>query len=152
MFFNVSNRISPQMTWVLPAFCWIWAGMILGVSFIATPVKFHALGITMPIALAVGKVTFHLFNTLEWCMFLCVFTLQIFSGSTRKKLLIITAIFLVLAMQTWWLMPALDSRIDLITAGKSEPLSSGYIHWFYVIAECSKVLLILIYAKINIKE
>ena len=140
------------MTWVLPAFCWIWAGMILGVSFIATPVKFHALGITMPIALAVGKVTFHLFNTLEWCLFLCVFTLQIFSGSTRKKLLIITAIFLVLAMQTWWLMPALDSRIDLITAGKSEPLSSGYIHWFYVIAECSKVLLILIYAKINIKE
>jgi ABC-type transport system involved in multi-copper enzyme maturation permease subunit len=33
----------------------LWAGLILGVSFIATPVKFMAQHLTMPVALEIGK-------------------------------------------------------------------------------------------------
>jgi uncharacterized membrane protein len=44
----------------------LWVGSVLGVSFIAAPTKFMASHLTMPVALEVGKVTFHVFNKVEW--------------------------------------------------------------------------------------
>lgn len=130
--------------WLLPAFYFIWAGMILGVSFIATPVKFHAVGLTLPVALAVGKVTFHLFCLIEWGVFLCIVTLIGFSGFTRKNLLGTAPLFIILLLQTFWLLPILDVRIDAIITGASEHTSPGYMHWIYIISECVKVLLVVI--------
>ena len=37
---------------------WLWAGLVLGVSFVATPVKFLAPSLSLADALAVGRVTF----------------------------------------------------------------------------------------------
>ena len=61
----------------LPAIYLIWAGLILGVSFIATPVKFQAPHLTMPVALEVGKATFHLFNMIKWGVIIAVEILKL---------------------------------------------------------------------------
>jgi hypothetical protein len=45
----------------------VWAGMIVGVSFIATPVKFQAPSLTIPVGLEVGRYTYRLFTTVELC-------------------------------------------------------------------------------------
>jgi len=38
---------------------WVWMGIVIGVSFLATPVKFTADSLTRPVALDVGRATFH---------------------------------------------------------------------------------------------
>ena len=43
----------------------LWIGLLLGVSFLATPVKFQAPSLTLPVALDVGRQTFAVFNGVE---------------------------------------------------------------------------------------
>ena len=47
----------------------LWLGLLIGVSFIATPAKFVAASLTLPVAVDVGRVTFAFFNEIEWGMF-----------------------------------------------------------------------------------
>ncbi|WP_442580164.1 hypothetical protein ACSBOB_32705 [Mesorhizobium sp. ASY16-5R] len=42
-----------------------WLGLLLGVSFLATPVKFRALSLDRPIALDVRRVNFAVFSKVE---------------------------------------------------------------------------------------
>jgi hypothetical protein len=44
----------------------IWAGLLLGVSFVATPAKFLAPSLPMTQALDVGRWTFHVLAWTEW--------------------------------------------------------------------------------------
>src|SRR5665648_1182454 len=44
----------------------VWIGMLVGVSFLATPAKFLAPSLTLPVALDVGRHTFSVFNRVEW--------------------------------------------------------------------------------------
>jgi len=69
----------------------LWSGLILGVSFIATPVKFMAQNLTMPVAMEIGKVTFRLFNKLEWGICIIIIVLLFFGKATSKQWLIVTA-------------------------------------------------------------
>ena len=47
---------------------YVWLGLVLGVSFLATPIKFRAKSLTRPVALDVGRTTFHAFGKLEWLL------------------------------------------------------------------------------------
>jgi hypothetical protein len=40
----------------------LWLGLLLGVSFLATPAKFLAPSLALPVALDVGRHTFAVFN------------------------------------------------------------------------------------------
>jgi hypothetical protein len=42
-----------------------WAGFLVGLSFLAMPVKFMAPSLTLPVALDVGRQTFFVFNRSE---------------------------------------------------------------------------------------
>jgi len=44
----------------------VWLGMLIGVSFLATPVKFVVKDLSLPVALQVGQATFGLFTNVEW--------------------------------------------------------------------------------------
>lgn len=57
---------------------YVWLGLVLGVSFLATPIKFRAESLTLPVALDVGSTTFHAFGRLEWL-------LSIIAGETLPK-------------------------------------------------------------------
>lgn len=126
---------------LLPSVYLLWAGLILGVSFLATPIKFQAPNLTMPVALEVGKATFHLFNSVEWGVIILVIILTKISPDIRKKWLMCGVLLVVLSIQSFWLLPALDIRADAVIAG--HPLSSGYLHLFYILIECLKLLLTL---------
>lgn len=129
---------------LLPAIYLIWAGLILGVSFIATPVKFQAPHLTMPVALEVGKATFHLFNIVEWSVIVMASVLTVFLPYTRRKWLALVALATVLIAQSFWLLPILDGRADAVIAGSlSEP---GHHHWVYIVLEVIKLLLTLVAA------
>lgn len=50
---------------LLAALCFVWTGMVLGISFLETPVKFTAPSVTLPIGLDVGLHVFGAFNKVE---------------------------------------------------------------------------------------
>lgn len=45
--------------------CFTWVGMTVGISMIATPIRFTAMSITRPVALDVGRVVFAALNKAE---------------------------------------------------------------------------------------
>ena len=129
---------------ILPAIYLIWAGLILGVSFIATPIKFQAPNLTMPVALEVGKVTFHLFNMIEWSVITAIIILTAMSSNFPKKWLMPVSLLGLISLQTFWLLPVLDVRTDEVIAGGIP--APGHYHWFYVAAEILKLSLTIMAA------
>tara|TARA_B100001750_G_C15237806_1_gene461375 strand:+ start:192 stop:665 length:474 start_codon:yes stop_codon:yes gene_type:complete len=129
---------------ILPAIYLIWAGLILGVSFIATPVKFEAPHLTMPVALEVGIATFHLFNLIEWCVIITAIILTAISSKTSQNWSMAIILLSIIMLQTFWLLPVLDVRADEVIAGGTP--DPGHYHWFYIIAEIFKLVLTIMAA------
>lgn len=118
----------------------IWAGMIVGVSMLATPVKFSAPLLTLPVALDVGRVTFHLFARIEWALAVTL-VLAGLAAPPRLAWLAIGFIVVVVALQAVWLLPALGVRTDAVIAGATPPPSA--LHTWYVVAEAAKTLTLM---------
>jgi hypothetical protein len=120
----------------------LWAGLILGVSFIATPVKFMAPHLTMSVALEIGRATFHVFNKIEWgiCLAVILLTANIYGNSI--KWFIVGGLVSLLLLETFWLLPALDIRAIQIISGEAG--NPGILHLFYIIADILKIAIALI--------
>lgn len=54
-----------NMALLVPTF---WVGILIGISFIATPVKFQATSLKRPVALDIGRATFRFFSRIEWLL------------------------------------------------------------------------------------
>lgn len=118
-----------------------WLGLLFGVSFLATPVKFQAPSLDLPTALEVGHVTFALLAKVEWLMVILLAGSLALGSLTRPRLLVATAVLATVALQSLWLLPILDARIDAIVAGNMpEPT---YHHILYAITEAAKAVLLL---------
>ena len=48
----------------------VWTGMIAGISFLETPLKFRAPGVTLPLGLGIGQLVFRALNKTEWAFFI----------------------------------------------------------------------------------
>ncbi|MCP4476056.1 MAG: hypothetical protein GY821_16160 [Gammaproteobacteria bacterium] len=122
--------------------CIFWAGLVLGISFIATPVKFMAPHLTMPVALEVGKATFHTFNRIEWVMLGLMLIAVCFNTSILRWCLVGSLMFLM-TLETFWLLSALDVRANRVIA-TGEQATPGSLHWFYIIADSLKIIILLL--------
>ena len=119
----------------------VWAGIVIGVSLLATPVKFQAPSLTMPVALEVGRYTFRLLARVELCFLIAVL---IAARIARPRFITAIALVLVAAivlLQRYWLLPALDHRVSQILAGGAISFSTG--HWVYAVMEVAKSALLI---------
>jgi hypothetical protein len=120
----------------------IWAGMILGISFLEAPVKFTAPSLTLAVGLDVGRHVFGAFNKVE-LVFTLLLALCVFVGNARRIIIVyFFLIALLIILQRIWLMPVLDERALIIIAGGVPEGSSPHI--WYVIFEFCKLLLLLL--------
>lgn len=119
----------------------IWLGMVCAIAMEAQ-LKFQAPNITRELGLGIGKLVFMALNRVE--LFLAILLLASFFifVSARKTQIIFSAILLILLAQTFWLIPNLIERIDLITSGQTPPDSP--FHLFYIGFEICKAVLLLI--------
>lgn len=118
----------------------IWAGMSIGVSFLATPAKFGAPSLTLPVALDVGRHTFGVFNPIE--IGLAVIATALAALARRRAILALVALVAtVVALQAVWLLPVLDARVETILAGGAVP--SSPLHALYIGLETAKLLALL---------
>jgi len=131
-------------------YCAVWAGMVIGVSFIATVAKFAAPTLTRPVALDVGRHTFSALAHIEWALFAVLVLLLLAAGINRVRLLMLLLIGAILAAEAIWLFPQLSARTDLVLAGKPLPASS--LHAISVAAESSKVILLALFSVFEIRK
>jgi hypothetical protein len=134
------------MSKAIAAILFVWAGLLLGVSFVATPAKFLAPSLPVAQALDIGRWTFHVLAWIELALVAVVALLLALtwrSGGVRigpaARLVAVAAT--VLAAESLVLRPLLDARVVRIIAGESVPPSPW--HNVYIALEASRLALIL---------
>jgi hypothetical protein len=128
----------------------LWLGLLLGVSFLATPVKFLAPSLALPVALDVGRQTFTAFNRVELVLAVALLAC-VAVGRMRWVGLGLAAILAALvAVQTFWLLPALDARVEIILQGGTPPASG--LHVLYIWADALKGALLVVSAVVGFRR
>ena len=125
---------------------WVWLGMILGVSFLAAPAKFLAESLTLPVALEVGRVTFQLFDRLEW-LWAAALTAVAWRrhrlGALDRRALVTAALVLgIVLVQSAYFLPRLDERVSLVMEGKE--LQPSPLHTLSGVLEVVQAVALLV--------
>ncbi|MYA79882.1 MAG: hypothetical protein F4X39_05065 [Acidobacteriia bacterium] len=121
----------------------LWAGILFGVSFLATPAKFSAPSLTLPVAVDVGRSTFAVLNQVELgCALLSLGLLL--AGASRAFVvrLALGLAALGLLLETLWLLPALDERARIVIDSGTPPSSS--LHDVYIGIDAAKLVALLL--------
>lgn len=118
----------------------VWIGFICAISFMEAWLKFRAPGITLPLGLGIGRIVFRALNIVEWVMMLTISVSFIVSKQQLFTLRNLTLFvpFIILVLQTLWLLPQLDARAEMHIQGVNVPPS--LLHFYYIGLEIVKVL------------
>lgn len=120
----------------------LWAGLVLGISFVAQPAKFATPGLPRPLAFATGRQMFRAMHLTEIALASGAIVLLMLAGETRRWPVFGAA--LVLALQMTLLMPPLSRRVDARLAGH-EPGPSPH-HAVFAVLELTKTILLLAFS------
>jgi hypothetical protein len=128
---------------VAVAVTFTWLGMILAISFLETPLKFRAPGVTVPIGLGIGRLVFRALNSAEavLAVTVTVTVAAVLSSAPVSVLAFTAAADALLAAQTGVIRPRLSRRTSQVLAGADQSRSSA--HWYYVAAEVAKVVTLI---------
>ena len=128
---------------VAVAAVFVWLGMVLAISFIETPLKFRAPGVTLQIGLGIGRLVFRALNACELALAaIAVACFAIEPPSAGIAAAAAVAVASTLLAQVLAVRPRLSRRSDAALAGGEGPRSRA--HWAYVGLEIVKVLALLI--------
>lgn len=120
-----------------------WAGYVSSISFMEAWLKFRAEGVTLSVGLSIGKKIFTALNRCEWA-FLIVYSLLYFNQSKIRQYTLTVfslLILVILSLQTFFVLPALNARVDMILDGQT--LENSFLHFYFGTLEIIKVGLLL---------
>ncbi|MDQ2789024.1 MAG: hypothetical protein M3Y73_04675 [Actinomycetota bacterium] len=120
-----------------------WLGAVLAISFLETPLKFRAPGITVPLGLGIGRLVFRALNVVELAFAAALTAAMLASASSVGVDLAaaaLIALWILLAGQVAVLRPRLDRRACQILAGETPPHSRQ--HLVYIVLEGIKIMLL----------
>lgn len=127
---------------VLAATPFVWLGMVLAISFVETPLKFQAPGITVALGLHLGRLVFPVLNVLELLSALTVTGLLLRRRrraiTARRVWSLLGGLWAVLLTQAFLLRPVLDDRALTLIAGGSLPDAPW--HLLYIALELLKMV------------
>jgi hypothetical protein len=119
----------------------LWAGVLIGVSFLAAPAKFNAPTLTLPVAMDVGRQEFGTLNLAEIALAVAALALAAYGRAPRTIWFGLAIAAVVVALQALWLLPMLDARAEMIIQGETPP--SAPWHALYIAIEVLKLLALL---------
>jgi Domain of unknown function (DUF4149) len=128
--------------YALGALIMLWAGVLIGVSFLAAPAKFGAPGLSLPLAMEIGRREFGALNLTEIALAVVSLALAAYVRPERAIWLGLGLAALIVALQWLWLLPVLDARAELIIQGGT-PEPAPW-HALYISAEILKLLALLV--------
>lgn len=122
----------------------IWVGFVCAISFMEAWLKFRAPGINLPLGLGIGRLVFSALNKVEWV--LAIATLFNYLLNRERDFhwayFLFFLVIIILILQTFYFLPALDARAELYIQGKDVPPSN--LHFVYVFIEAIKVISLII--------
>jgi hypothetical protein len=129
----------------LRAVPFVWLGMVLAISFLETPLKFRAPGITVPLGLGIGRLVFRALNAAELVLAVALTLAMLARSSADVSLggaatILLVAVWTLLLIQVAVLRPRLDRRARQVIQGLTPPRSRQ--HLAYVAAEIVKIVLL----------
>lgn len=129
----------------------IWFGMIGAISFLEAPLKFRAPNVTLALGLGIGKIVFQMLNRIE-IVFALIMLVSLFFArpATNFALYILGAVFVLLLLQTVWLLPLLNARAEQVIAGATAPYSNN--HLIFIAFEVLKFILLFILGASLLKD
>ncbi|MEP0711002.1 hypothetical protein [Algoriphagus sp.] len=129
----------------------LWVGFVCAISFMEAWLKFKAPGITIPLGLGIGRLVFGALNKVEWVFALAILISGIMGRENWLKLLNLAYFIplLILLLQTFWLLPALDARAEIII--HIHDLKPSNHHLYYVIMEVIKVFTLTLFGILHFK-
>ncbi len=116
----------------------LWIGFICAISFMESWLKFRAPGVTLSIGLSIGRIIFNVLNKIEWVFALIVICSMVWNKTflTWQNGYFLT-VLIILALQTFWLLPALDKREQAVINNQvSDPSNT---HLYFIVAEILKL-------------
>lgn len=127
------------------ALIFIWIGFLGAISFMEAWLKFQAPGITLELGLGIGKLVFGALNKMEW-IFSIIISLNLLINRQNLfkgiNLLLIASVAIV-ALQSFWLLPALFDRAEMHIQQQGIS-SSSFVHYFYISIEVLKTIFLII--------
>ncbi len=122
-----------------------WIGFVGAISFMEAWLKFQAPGITVPLGLGIGKLVFHALNKVELCLAIIIIASMLFSGINKFKWSYVFFLipFLIVILQSVWLLPALDIRADMLIQAQEVPPST--LHFYYIGMEITKMICLILF-------
>lgn len=118
----------------------IWIGCLLAISFMEAPLKFQAPSVTLSIGLEIGRIVFGVLNKMEWGFLILMALTLLIAASDKRSNFFMAGILLILLIQTFYLLPALDQWAEAIIAGI--PNAPNNLHFLYVALEVVKLTLL----------
>ena len=118
----------------------LWAGLLVGVSFIATPALFRAPSLTLPLALDVGRTTFARWNAIEWLLLGMMALAMVFTRPSVFAVASAGVLDILFLIQSMILLPALNNRVATIIAGKKPPPTSDRL--LYITIDALKLCIL----------
>ncbi len=115
-----------------------WIGLVIGLSFVEAPLKFQAPGMTTKLGLGIGKLVFGYSNKIQLFLMAILLSSLIynFSHSIKSAKLYILLLVISVSVQSIYLLPILDLRVDRILRG--DPVSSSHHHLYFIGLEILK--------------
>ena len=120
----------------------VWLGMVLAISFLETPLKFRAPGISLPLGLGIGRLVFRALNLAEVGLATLTTAACLSVRPDRGSWVLLGAAWLLLVVQVAAVRRSLDRRVSLIVAGQTPPPSRE--HLIYIALELVKVVLLAV--------
>lgn len=133
------SRLLPLWRIIIPS---VWIGMIIALSFIEPILKFQAPGITTPLGLGIGRLTFVAMAIAGWTLLIAT-TIVSLRHITRADIVNLGLLWVVLATQTFIVRPPLTARSDIIIAG-GDP-GDSVLHYVYIGTEVALLVLLVVW-------
>jgi hypothetical protein len=123
----------------------LWIGFVCAISFMEAWLKFRASGVTMPIGLCIGRLVFNALNKVEWIFAIAILGNYFLEKTSIRdgRMLLLSVPLILLIIQTFWLLPALDARTEFHL--QAQEVAPSNLHFYYVGMEVSKVTCLVIF-------
>lgn len=119
----------------------LWAGMVGGISFLEAPLKFTAPHITTVLGVGIGRIVFAALTKVEIVLCTTALISGIYLRVPSRVWAGLVVLTLVLLVQTFGLLPALDARAIALQTG--QPVAATLLHPAYIGLEILRFNLLL---------
>ncbi|WP_280413891.1 hypothetical protein [Nocardia carnea] len=132
------KSVAQHLMWFLPM---LWLGMVLAISFLETPLKFRAPGVTTALGLGIGRIVFRALNTVESVLAVLLLAAAVVLGPPGGVWVWLGLAVGILLVQVAAVRPPLSRRSDRVLAGEELPRSTA--HYWYIGLEVAKVVVLI---------